>query len=70
MIQPDQSLKKSIKSISLLMDLSDDILKTVLLLVSNNNVTFNCTNDPFKDYYTLTKNLNLLGIAAKVEYFI
>ncbi len=51
------------------MDLSDDILKTVLLLVSNNNVTFNCTNDPFKDYYTLTKNLNLLGIAAKVEHF-
>lgn len=51
------------------MDLSDDVLKTMLLLVSNNNVTFNCTSDPFKDYYMLTKDLNLLEIASKVDFF-
>ena len=48
------------------MDIADNTLNTTLQLIANNNATFKCTNDPFKDYYTLTKDLNLLSTAGKV----
>jgi hypothetical protein len=62
----DPILKNSLKSISLIMDIADNTLNTTLQLIANNNATFKCTNDPFKDYYTLTKDLNLLSTAGKV----
>lgn len=67
LIQPDDKLKQTLKIFSQLMDLADYGLNTTLQLTSENSTFYNCTNDPFIDYYVLTKNLNLLNAATTVR---
>lgn len=49
------------------MDLADYTLNTTVKLIVNDNTTFTCSNNALNDYYMLTKNLNLLNVAAKLK---
>nr|QNH67915.1 ATP-binding cassette transporter subfamily A member 1-like protein X3 [Brachionus plicatilis] len=70
-VQPDlKEMRNSISSISLIMDITFLAVNTTLQLVQDDGVVFKCTNDPFMDYYSLTKKLNLLDTAAKIKQLI
>lgn len=69
-VQPDlKEMRNSISSISLIIDIAHLAVNTTLQLVQDDGDIFKCTNDPFMDYYSLTKKLNVLDTAAKVLKF-
>jgi hypothetical protein len=66
-IQPnDTEIRSAISSLSLLIDISDMAINSTLQLFYDDGKVFKCTNNPVEDYYTLTKQLNLLDQAKKV----
>lgn len=68
-VQPDQKeLRNAISSLSLLLDIADIGINSTLQLVADDGKVFKCTNNPLNDYYTLTKNLNILAEASKVNF--
>ena len=51
------------------MDNAELITDTIIKLVYDDGSVFSCSNDPFIDYYSFTKNLNILEEASKVNKF-
>jgi hypothetical protein len=70
-IQPDQQeAKSSINTIAHLIDIVYLTVNSTSQIVNDDGASFGCTNDPFMDYYNLTKSLNVLDIAAKVRALV
>lgn len=70
-IQPDQpDLINTARTATQLIDLADLLVNSSLQLIEDdgNDEPFVCTNDPFADYYSLTKNLNVVELVDKVTY--
>jgi hypothetical protein len=61
-----KDVRNAISSLSLIMENAELVTDTLLKLVYDDGSVFQCTNDPFLDYYNLTKTLNILQEAAKV----
>nr|UOU03310.1 ATP-binding cassette subfamily A1-like 3 [Brachionus rubens] len=70
-VQPElREMRNSISSISLIIDIAFLAVNTTLQLVNDDGNVFRCTNDPFMDYYSLTKSLNLLDTASKIKQLV
>ncbi|CAF0899716.1 unnamed protein product, partial [Brachionus calyciflorus] len=70
-VQPDlKESRNAISSLSIIIDLAFLAVNTTLQLVIDDGNVFRCTNDPFMDYYTLTKSLSLLETAAKLKQLV
>ncbi len=63
----NKEIRNAISSLSLIMENTELVTDTLLKLVYDDGSVFKCTNDPFLDYYNLTKTLNILQVAAKVR---
>jgi hypothetical protein len=63
----DTEIRSAISSLSLFIDISDMAINSTLQLFYDDGKVFKCTNNPIEDYYTLTKQLNLLEQAKKVK---
>lgn len=70
-VQPElKEMRNAISSLSLIVDIAFLSVNTTLQLVNDDGVVFRCTNDPFMDYYSLTKSLNILDTASKIKQLV
>ena len=71
-VQPDQAdIRETVTTTAQLIDISKLLVNSTLQLIINNAEDpspFTCTSNPFSDYYTLTKNVNVVDLVSKVDY--
>lgn len=70
-VQPEQpDIQEAVKTTSQLIEIFQLVVNSTLQLVVNDDLsaeTFTCTSNPFADYYTLTKNVNVVELVSKVS---
>lgn len=69
-MQPDQvDIRETVATVSQLIEMSQVLVNSTLQLMLNDesSVPFSCTSDPFADYQSLTKHVNMVDLVFKVR---
>jgi hypothetical protein len=62
----NKEVRNAMSSLSLIFNIGELVTESIVKLVYNDGKVFTCTKDPIIDYYNLTKQLNILDLAARV----
>lgn len=69
-MQPEQpDIRETMRTVSQLIEMSKVLANSTLQLMLNDesSVPFSCTSDPFADYKSLTKHVNMVDLVFKVN---
>lgn len=72
-IQPEQpDIHETVTTVSQLIEMSQVLVNSSLQLMLNDesSVPFSCTSDPFADYHSLTKHVNMVDLVFKLKQLI